>query len=265
MAVDRERGEELEDGGGFETIARYSTPAEAHVMRARLEAEGIPAIVADEYTVSANWLWSVAVGGVRLQVPAELAGQAMELLAAVQAGNYALADEVETPSAGAASELQEALLAYARDPYYPRVWARLITHDGGLAGFNVFATLFGAPWFMYRKMYRAGLGVLGVELLVLAAWAFAPGLLGAWPMPDEGRRTLYTVASLALLVRLPAGLAANVLYYRQALAEIARVTAAGQPAERRLAALKARGGINVGAGMLVLAGMVALRALLERW
>ncbi|MDZ4299014.1 MAG: DUF2007 domain-containing protein [Moraxellaceae bacterium] len=51
------------------TVARFSLAIEAHIARAKLESEGIPAFVADEHTVTAQWLYSNAIGGVRLQVP----------------------------------------------------------------------------------------------------------------------------------------------------------------------------------------------------
>lgn len=50
------------------TIACFSHPYESHVWRARLESEGISCFIADEHTVSANWFYSNAVGGVKLQV-----------------------------------------------------------------------------------------------------------------------------------------------------------------------------------------------------
>lgn len=63
------------------TVARYSLAIEAHVDRAKLESEGIPAFVADEHTITANWLYSNAMGGVRLQVPNSCANSAREILA----------------------------------------------------------------------------------------------------------------------------------------------------------------------------------------
>ena len=50
------------------TIARFSFPYEAHIARGRLLSAGIPAWVADEHLVGMQWLYSQAVGGVRLQV-----------------------------------------------------------------------------------------------------------------------------------------------------------------------------------------------------
>ena len=50
------------------TIKSFSLPWEAELARATLEAQGIPAVVADAHTVSMNWLYSNAIGGVKLQV-----------------------------------------------------------------------------------------------------------------------------------------------------------------------------------------------------
>jgi hypothetical protein len=63
------------------TISRYSMPYEAHIARARLDSEGIPAFVADEHTINMQWMYSNALGGVRLQVPESYAEAAIEVLA----------------------------------------------------------------------------------------------------------------------------------------------------------------------------------------
>ena len=63
------------------TIASYSFPWEAQIAKARLDAEGIPAFVADEQTINMQWLYSNAMGGVRLQVPQAFASRAVEILA----------------------------------------------------------------------------------------------------------------------------------------------------------------------------------------
>jgi tetratricopeptide (TPR) repeat protein len=54
--------------GDLTTVARFSFPVEAYLARTRLEWAGIPAFVADDRTVMANWLYSNAIGGVRLRV-----------------------------------------------------------------------------------------------------------------------------------------------------------------------------------------------------
>lgn len=62
------------------TIGSYSTPYEANMVKSRLEATGIPAFVADEFTIGMNWLYSNALGGVKVQVPESLALDAQEIL-----------------------------------------------------------------------------------------------------------------------------------------------------------------------------------------
>lgn len=62
------------------TIASFSFPHEAHIARAKLESEAIPATLADEYTISMQWLYSNALGGVKVQVPAPFAQRAIEIL-----------------------------------------------------------------------------------------------------------------------------------------------------------------------------------------
>lgn len=62
------------------TISRYSLPYEAHIAKSRLDAEGIPAFIADEHTINMQWLYSNAMGGVRLQVPEPYAEQALQVL-----------------------------------------------------------------------------------------------------------------------------------------------------------------------------------------
>lgn len=53
------------------TIATFSKPEEAHLLRMRLESSGIPAFLQDENLIQMDWLLSNAVGGVRVQVADE--------------------------------------------------------------------------------------------------------------------------------------------------------------------------------------------------
>lgn len=64
------------------TIARFDTMPEAHIALGRLEAEGINAWLADEHLVQTDWLYSIAVGGIKLQVNSEDAARASAILAA---------------------------------------------------------------------------------------------------------------------------------------------------------------------------------------
>lgn len=61
-------------------IAAYSFPHEAQLARSKLEAFDIPAFVLDEHTINMQWLYSDALGGVKLAVPASLEARARLLL-----------------------------------------------------------------------------------------------------------------------------------------------------------------------------------------
>jgi hypothetical protein len=71
-------------------VRAFSHPHEAQLACSALQASGIEAIIADAHIVTANWLLSNAVGGVKVLVPAEDADAAREILdstAVVQASD----------------------------------------------------------------------------------------------------------------------------------------------------------------------------------
>lgn len=61
-------------------IATFSKPEEAHLLRMRLEAGGVAARIQDENMVQINWLYSDAIGGVRVQVSENDLPRALEIL-----------------------------------------------------------------------------------------------------------------------------------------------------------------------------------------
>jgi hypothetical protein len=63
------------------TVATFSAAPEAHAVRMRLEAAGITVYLADEFTVTMDWLLSNAIGGVKVQVSARDAERALQILA----------------------------------------------------------------------------------------------------------------------------------------------------------------------------------------
>jgi hypothetical protein len=64
------------------TIRSYSTPYEASLVQAELESFDINATLADEDTIRLNWLWSNALGGVKVQVSESEVEDALGILAA---------------------------------------------------------------------------------------------------------------------------------------------------------------------------------------
>jgi len=63
------------------TIGRFTKPEDAHLVRTRLAAGGVESFLRDEHTVQMYWLYSDAMGGVRLQVLDQDAARAREILA----------------------------------------------------------------------------------------------------------------------------------------------------------------------------------------
>lgn len=77
----------------FTTVAAYIDPIEGQLALGLLQAEGIPARLDDTGTAIANWEWRLAIGGMRLRVPDAQAMHARRVLAALDAGEYALDEE----------------------------------------------------------------------------------------------------------------------------------------------------------------------------
>jgi hypothetical protein len=79
------------------TLETFSSPWEAQLARACLEAEGIEAVVADEHFFRLYGALSNTLGGVRLQVRPEHAGRAAELLRNRRPIFYVVSDEDAGP------------------------------------------------------------------------------------------------------------------------------------------------------------------------
>jgi hypothetical protein len=62
------------------TIARFRDLPQAELACGKLEAEGIPAFLADHNLVGLSWIYSNAVGGIRLQVMREHMAEARMIL-----------------------------------------------------------------------------------------------------------------------------------------------------------------------------------------
>jgi len=62
------------------TLARFERPEEAHLVRMRLEAGGIPAFIHQDNTIQVQWMYSSELGGVRLQIDEEDFERAKEIL-----------------------------------------------------------------------------------------------------------------------------------------------------------------------------------------
>jgi hypothetical protein len=68
------------ENSGLVVLRAFSHPHEAHLACSALEAAGIHARLADDHIVAANWLYSNAVGGVKVLVRVEDAPAAQAVL-----------------------------------------------------------------------------------------------------------------------------------------------------------------------------------------
>jgi len=75
------------------SIASYSNSLQANIVKGRLLAENIPATLANEQYINADWLLSNALGGVQIQVPAEYEQQARELIESIDNGQFDVSDD----------------------------------------------------------------------------------------------------------------------------------------------------------------------------
>lgn len=64
----------------FITVATFDMMPDAHIAMGRLHAEGIDCHLADEHLVQTDWLYAIAVGGIKLQVLEEDADAARRIL-----------------------------------------------------------------------------------------------------------------------------------------------------------------------------------------
>jgi len=69
------------------TVKTFRDPWDAHLFRMRLEADGIPAFVANDQHVWMKWPISTALGGVRVQVPNGCGEDAEDTLARCVSAN----------------------------------------------------------------------------------------------------------------------------------------------------------------------------------
>lgn len=75
------------------TVATFDTVAEAAVVQALLESDGIRVHAGSADLIRLDWSFSQSLGGVRLQVPRERAEDAIALIAAYRRGDTALVDD----------------------------------------------------------------------------------------------------------------------------------------------------------------------------
>jgi len=98
------------------TIATFNQVMEAHLSKARLESGGIECFLADEYIVIMNWLYSDAVGGVKLRVKASDVQRAVEILR----------QEPASTDSGFAKDGPCCPECHSSDVHYEKYWCRSV-------------------------------------------------------------------------------------------------------------------------------------------
>ncbi|MFT7054163.1 MAG: hypothetical protein ACJAU1_001722 [Psychromonas sp.] len=117
-------------------VARFSFPLEAQIAKGLLESEEIPVFIADEHTINMQWLYSDAMGGVRLLTPFEFADRAQHLL------SKDFSENIEDELQASHEKCPECASEYI-EPYT----------KGKRAAFVVFILL-GFPLFFYKHGLR---------------------------------------------------------------------------------------------------------------
>ena len=74
----------------FYTIASFEYPSDVQILKGKLESEGIPVFLKDEFTLNSDPMISNAIGGVKVQVYTEDKETATEIYNEIRA--YALDD-----------------------------------------------------------------------------------------------------------------------------------------------------------------------------
>ena len=88
-------GDNADDDIDLVTVAQFTNPLKANVLRACLESHGIFAYVWGEHLGVANIFLSIAGGGVRVQVRSDQVAEAREVMAAFERGDFAIEEEPE--------------------------------------------------------------------------------------------------------------------------------------------------------------------------
>lgn len=120
-------------------VARFSFPHEAYLAKANLESAGIDSFIADEHTVNTQWLYSHAMGGVRLMVEESDLAEANEILTS----DFSESLENHTKETG---EKQDAC---------PHCGSHdLSAHTQGKRHAFLVFILLGFPLFFYKQGYK---------------------------------------------------------------------------------------------------------------
>jgi len=75
----------------LQTIYNSNIPVNCHILKGRLESDGLACFLFDEQTVWVHPFYAVAIGGVKLKVPADQLASGQNIMGAVRNGKLPLA------------------------------------------------------------------------------------------------------------------------------------------------------------------------------
>lgn len=78
-------------------VSTHTIAIDAHIVRGRLEAEGIPAFIQDDQYITMDWTLSLALGGVKVRVPSEYKEAALQVLQNTEDDTYQLSQMGDAP------------------------------------------------------------------------------------------------------------------------------------------------------------------------
>lgn len=81
--------------GDMVLLVRQLDPTEAHLLTGLLQSMGIAAQAGDTQLVQANSLWSIALGGANVRVPASQLEEAQAVHAAFLRGDFTLDEDID--------------------------------------------------------------------------------------------------------------------------------------------------------------------------
>jgi hypothetical protein len=81
------------------TLSSYRDPIDAELAKTRLDDAGIPSVVVDQHLISVQWLYSAAIGGVKLKVDESDVQTARDVLKEDRSADLASIPESQGPPA----------------------------------------------------------------------------------------------------------------------------------------------------------------------
>ncbi|MCA9482968.1 MAG: DUF2007 domain-containing protein [Nitrospina sp.] len=221
------------------TIGSYSQPYEAHLVQQRLRDHGIPAFIANEHTISINWLYSNALGGVQVLVPSDRAEEARRILASDVTHSFEPVFEDPIPCPACGSPDTEPVTLRRFHVAIPLALSAVASYLLGPAFIMLaFPFFFGGPGLLCHTCGRrsyigkwplekigkwAVLALGGILLLlVVQAWFMAWGQEYAWEERDwnqNGETTVMEYLNSGFVVKVPGRREACFDYYHRVTRE----------------------------------------------